>query len=478
MRRINRRDRPSDEDLFRWCIFSVALLWVGFTPRVPLSQNRCVIQRVIRFPSLTGSNSHIESLGAYIVMEEVGGEGVFGNTWQQQLKIHSITRDEFFLELVISRRSMSEEDLIDGSDSNEVPNPYDVSHTDFTIDETPGSGGASNDLNDKDDLGSGHVDENTVSTGADTGENAVKVYEPRRQTPSHILFLPNMSSRASEKDLADFATKLPCKAKKTFVYMSNVACHGFIECATVEDASSNLEFINSRDLEVRGKRILAEFSKRKSVQDRRTYESRQHNRKDREVPERRHRDDRAPRRRSRSPPRGYRTRSPPPREYYRDHRPPDYYRREGPPEDYRYPPRGYEPEHYRREDERRYRDEYPPRREYDSYPPRDAYPHDGYAPAPRGDQPPPLQDSYRAPPPTQDTYRVPPVREAPAPQGYRDSVPPQGYSQEAYRAAPAQGYCQEAAYRAYPQQPVSHPLLSMRPTSVGTIPSYQPYQYR
>ena len=381
---------------------------------------------------------------------------------------------------------MSEEDLIDGSDSNEVPNPYDVSHTDFTIDETPGSGDASNDFNDKDDLGSGHVDENTVSTGVDTGEKAVKVYEPRRQTPSHILFLPNMSSRASEKDLADFATKLPCKAKKTFVYMSNVACHGFIECESVEDASSNLEFINSRELEVRGKRILAEFSKRKSVQDRRTYESRQHNRKDRDAPERRPRDDRPPRRRSRSPPRGYRARSPPPRDYdrYRDYRP-DYYRRDGPPEDYRYPPRGYEPEHYRRDDERRYREEYPPRREYDNYPPRDAYPpsYDGYPPR---DQP--------APHP-QDAYRAPPAREAVPPQGYsqdayrgpstRESVPPQGYSQEAYRAAPAreavppQGYSQEA-YRTYPPQPaaVSHPLLSMRPTSVGTIPSYQPYQYR
>lgn len=330
---------------------------------------------------------------------------------------------------------------------------------------------------------SGENDEHSVSTGDDAGEGEIQTYEPRRQTPSHILFLPNMSSRVSEKDLSDFASKLPCKAKKTFVYMSNVACHGFIECSSTEDATKNLEHINSNNLEVRGKRVIAEFSKRKSVQDRKTYENRQHSRKEREQAEKpRERGDRPVRRRSRSrspPPRSYGRPRSPPREYDRypqRERRDDYYRRDVRPSEFRRsPPRRFDappPESYRREyDERRdYRD-YPPRREYDSYPESAPYPRSSYEPYPGAPR------SYPQP-----------VYPAPAP--VRSASPAAGYPGEAYRqpySQPYPGTVAAAPYGAPASAPaaVAHPLLSMRPTAVGTFqpdvrsaPYPQYHQYR
>lgn len=370
------------------------------------------------------------------------------------------------------------------SDDSESLLPTEANGVIFTLDEPELQATMSSDKPSADntDEPSGPTDKHSVSTGDDAAEGEVEAYEPRRQTPSHILFLPNMSSRVSEKDLSDFATKLPCQAKKTFVYMSNVACHGFIECLAVEDAIKNLEHINSNNLEVRGRRVIAEYSKRKSVQDRKTYENRQHSRKEREQAEKpRERVERPLRRRSRSrspPPRSYGRPRSPPREY--DRYPPrdrrdDYYRREVRPSEFRRsPPRRFDaplPESYRREydDRREYRD-YPPRREYENYPESAPYPRSSYEPYPAAPR------SYPQPvyPVTAPIRSQSPVG-AYASEGYRQPYPP------AYQGAAPVPFAAPVSAPAT----VAHPLLSMRPTAVGTFhpdvrsaPYPQYHQYR
>ena len=348
------------------------------------------------------------------------------------------------------------------SDDREFLDSVDRKEADFFIDEPVQS------LQPNDSLTLEH--DASVSTEVDSAERKVPEYEPRRQTPSHILFLPNMASRTSEKELAEFADQLPCKVKKTFMYMSDVAYHGFIECFSVEQASQNLAHINSHTMEVKGKRVFAEYSRRKSVQDRRTYETRQHVRKERDGPRHHAREASPPgppgprrRSRTRSPARGYRPRSPPrgSRERYppsRDYRD-DYYRRDGPPappsRDYRYPPRHYEgppPPAYRRDYDFRGADEY--HRGYDAYPSR------GY---PRGHSPIPayVDHPYDRHPPS--SYAAP-LQTAPAPPPARDP------------------YLAHVPYGTSAPAPVSHPLLSMRPTSIGTgaqqTAPYHYHQYR
>jgi hypothetical protein len=387
------------------------------------------------------------------------------------------TKTHIFSPASICFESMSKQDIAaETTEEWEFLQSSGKVDTDFTVDE-PDQGS----LDDYQVINhganpTGPTDDPSISTEVDSAERSTDLYKPRQATRSHILFLPNMASRTTEKELAEFAEKLPCKAKKTFMYMSDVAYHGFVECLSTDDASKNLEFINANNLEVRGKRVLAEYSRRKSVQDRQTYENRQHSRKEHENRSGR-RPPREPRRispptrrlappprrmsppplrrrsRSRSPPLGYRTRSPPrptPSRYL----PPretrhEFYRREGPPpSDYRYPPRGYEgppPAPYRRDYEPNragYRGEYD---RYESYPPtRDNYPEAFRGP------PPPYQ-----PHPGREAYHHPTAREphhhpaAPV----REVYPPQPYG-----TAPG------------PAAPVSHPLLSMRPTAIGTAP--------
>ena len=372
--------------------------------------------------------------------------------------------------------SNHDSDRNDGSD-REFLDSFDRKEADFSVDE-PGQL-PKDSFTQEEAYGqpSSTADDPSISTEVDSAERKVPAYEPRRQTPSHILFLPNMASRTSEKELAEFAEHLPCKVKKTFMYMSDVAYHGFIECFSVEEASKNLEHINSHKMEVKGKRVLAEYSRRKSVQDRRTYETRQHVRKERQHGDSGRRPPRhmSPppmrrRSRSRSPPRGYRPRSPPPRGP-RDRYPPprdyrdDYYRREGPPppppREYRYPPRHYADyppaTHHRREYEDRGVDEY---RRYEAYPPPASR---GY---PRGPSPVSTygdnvvydrQPSYatQQPPVASYTPHQPPAAAAPP---VRDPY---------------------MAHVPYGAAPVSHPLLSMRPTSIGTTSSQAPaYQYQ
>ena len=380
---------------------------------------------------------------------------------------------------------MSNKDLItENQETTDFHKSSDQNEASFTIDEPYDESAASEGhASDHDAQPSGKTDGHSLSTAVDSSERKKDVYQPRRQTPSHILFLPNMASRTSEKELAEFAEQLPRKVKKTFMYMSDVAYHGFVECESVEDAIKNLDFINSNTLEVRGKRVLAEFSRRKSVQDRKTYENRQHVRKDRDSSyDRRTREPRRPsppprrRSRSRSPPRGYRPRSPPrpmPRGRYpppRDYRD-EPYRREGPPppSDYRYPPRPYDdraPAPYRRdyERDREYRGSDYDR--YEAYPPRGAYPPESY----RSGPPPAAMKPYREAP--RESYPPPVQREAP--------VAP--YPREAYAppVGPSEPYHQQAYQQpqTYGSAAVSHPLLSMRPTTIGTAPAYQYHQYR
>ena len=308
--------------------------------------------------------------------------------------------------------------------------------------------------------------------------------DARSHKPSHVLFLPNMSRDASERDLSSFASKLPFQPKKTFLYMSESAHHGFIECNTIDHASRNLEFINADNLEVRGRRVLAEFSRRKNVEDRRTYERRQHARKrpdDREDNAPR-REERAPRRRSRSrtPPRPLYRRSPP-RDYGRDRLPPreyrdEYLRREPPirgPREIREPPR--ERDSYR----------YPPSR-YDGPPPsyrrdyEDDYPRQSYRePVQQGYQsgshyPPSSNRGYPPYAQPESHYAPPPVR-SPSPEGYASYSYQQPPSRDPY--APSYGTAAGGGH-------ISHPLLSLqtpvRPTTVGTHPppGYQQYQYK
>ncbi len=153
------------------------------------------------------------------------------------------------------------------------------------------------------------------------GENARRDNSRRggpqgRHPPSPVLFLPNMSYDAKERDLADLAQKCPAKVRKSFMYMSSSAHHGFLECNSIEDATKNLEWINNRNLEVKGKRIFAEYSRRRNVDDRRTYEERQHARKgDEVVPP-----DRRPSSRTTDTAGGYSYRQQPPQETRRSDR--------------------------------------------------------------------------------------------------------------------------------------------------------------
>lgn len=409
-----------------------------------------------------------------------------------------------------------------------------------------------------------------------------------RHPPSPVLFLPNMSYDAKEADLMELAQQCPAPVKKSFMYMSSTAHHGFLECNSVEDATMNLEWINMQNLEVNGKRVFAEYSKRKNVDDRRTYEERQHARKD-EVPERRpysrsdntgysnsrqpqRRDDRnysardqyesyhaAPsgysrtdypsehsaypstgRRRSRSPPRSYKAPPAPAHSssrydrgdyYQRDDRSRQYdkqpvdersrqyekqpvddrsrqYDKYAPPtEDRRYPERQLPPVDERRyqstgsyqgtsDYSRRYND-YPERsrqpepvgrydNDYRSGPPRRetstaaAY-EPNYAPAPYRyspnesypehyresagyDRPP--ADSYRQPPPHEaDIPYHPPTR----PMGAVNPIPHQVAS---YQTSDPYG---GSMVRQAPPSGVSHPLLSIRASPIGTRPSYPSY---
>ena len=335
--------------------------------------------------------------------------------------------------------------------------------------------------------------------------------------PSQVLFLPNMSPHANERDLADLSKRCPGKVRKTFMYMSSSAHHGFVECESIDDASRILDWINNSYIEVRGKRVFAEYSRRKNVEDRSTYEHRQSIRKEHSGVSRPHADrgpyrkddyvddraayrrDRGPsyrpsppndsgayraidrppyrrdddsyrgprdggnyRRRSRSPPaRGGRPRSPPrspPRSYppRGDYREDPHYRRER--DQYSgYPPQGYPP-HY---EERQYN--------YDRRP----QPYDDYHHAPPASRPYPDSGPYRQPPPQYDEYR--PREPAYHPGGapyYPEALPP-------YQPKPSQA-------------PVAHPLLSLqpaavtgplpvRPTPIGTRPppaAYPPYPYK
>ena len=340
--------------------------------------------------------------------------------------------------------------------------------------------------------------------------------------PSQVLFLPNMSPHANERDLADLSKRCPGKVRKTFMYMSSSAHHGFVECESIEDASRILDWINNSYIEVRGKRVFAEYSRRKNVEDRSTYEHRQSIRKEHNGAARHsadrgpyrkddYVDDRAPYRRDRGPSYrpspsndtgAYRAIDRPPHrrddESYRGYRDGGNYRRRsrsppargGPP---RSPPRSYPPRGEYRED-RHYRQDrdqysgypppgYPPQYDerqynYDRRPQQPAY--DDYAHAPQPSRPYHEPGPYRQPPPHYDDYRAreqayhPPPGHAPhgsAPY-YPEPLPP-------YQPKPSQA-------------PVAHPLLSLQPTSVsgpapvrptpiGTRPppaAYPPYPYK
>ena len=285
---------------------------------------------------------------------------------------------------------MSKQDhIIDSKDQPEFLQSTGDVDADFVVDEPDKDYDAETNSLDHEVQPSGTTDDPSISTEVDSAEPKAQLYKPRHSSPSHILFLPNMASRTTEKELADFADQLPCKAKKTFMYMSDTAYHGFVECTCVEDATQNLEFINSHNLTVRNKRVLAEYSKRKNVQDRRTYENRQHARKEEDTTRRR--GEPRPRRRSRTPPR----RRSPPRDYPRE----DRYRREYPPADYRQGARyEQEPPSYRREFDDRH-----------GYP-RQA-PRYETGPRPRDDYP--AYDDYRRPAPESYPSRRP-ERSAPA----------------------------------------------------------------
>ena len=341
----------------------------------------------------------------------------------------------------------------------------------------------------------------------------------RMASPSQVLFLPNMSPHANERDLADLSKRCPGKVRKTFMYMSSSAHHGFVECETIDDASKILDWINNSYIEVRGKRVFAEYSRRKNVEDRSTYEHRQSIRKEHTSAPRQHQDrgpyrkddyvdDRPPYRRDRgssfrpSPPNdsgAYRAIDRPPYrrddDSYRGSRDGGNYRRRsrsppargGPP---RSPPRSYPPRGDYREDShyRRERDQYsgypphgyPPQYEdrpydYDRRPQPPAY--DDYHRAPPTSRPYHDSGPYRQPPPQYDEYRPrePAYHPHPSHGGapyYPDTLPP-------YQPKPSQA-------------PVAHPLLSIqpsavtgpapvRPTTIGLRPpsaAYPPYPYK
>ena len=311
----------------------------------------------------------------------------------------------------------------------------------------------------------------------------------RVASPSQVLFLPNMSPHANERDLADLSKRCPGKVRKTFMYMSSSAHHGFVECESIDDASRILDWINNSYIEVRGKRVFAEFSRRKNVEDRSTYEHRQSIRKEssgvasRGPSERGsyrkddYVDDRGPHRRDRgssfrsgqpSDSGAYRAIDRPP--HRRDEEPHSYrqYREEGshrrrsrsppsrsgPP---RSPPRGAYPSRGDHREDNYYRRE---RDQYQGYPPYEyeRRPHDDYhAPPPsRSYQPAYESSQYRQAPPQYDEYR---------PRDY-PSYPPSG---PGYSGQPAP-YYQEPHPQYPPKQapvPVAHPLLSLQPSAVS-----------
>ena len=303
----------------------------------------------------------------------------------------------------------------------------------------------------------------TVEEPVQNARRDGRTHQPRHP-PCPILFLPNMSSNAFEKDLAEFALLLPAPVIRTFMYMSDAAHHGFVESATVDEGTQNLEYINSHDMEVKGKKIVAEYSRRRTVEDRRTYEQRQHRRKATD-------DHPAPRerRRSRSPPsRGYPTR----REYERYPQREERYesRHDRYPQE-RHPSRGYPP----REDRYPSRDERYPPRDYAPGPPRDyVLPPREYAPPPREYAPP----SHEYAPPSRD-YDPPPRDYHPAPRDYphapREYAPPSREYPPAHREYAPREYGSADQYQRpydphYPAEPgyqrQEHPIgyPSSRPT--------------
>jgi len=393
-----------------------------------------------------------------------------------------------------------------------------------------------------------HVDASKPETlsagkaGNQSSKSEVIPHEPRVQKPSNVLFLPNMSRDASEKDLAAFATKLPFPPKKTFLYMSDTAHHGFVECTTVEHASRNLEFINADNLEVQGRRVLAEYSRRRNVEDRRTYERRQHARK-----RSNHREESAPRRvprrrsRSRTPPRPLSRRSPP-RDRYGPREPRDeYYRREPLPplrrepvrerEAFRYPPSRYEGHASRYEPTSRYEGPPPSRHEPSSryegpasrYEPTSRFealpsrheptsryegPSSRHEPTSRYDGPPPSSRPEGAPsrydaPPASSGYRRDYEEDLAPRQSYREPAyepgshypPPNrtgaypSYTGESHYTAPARSPSPEG-YASYSYQqapasygtsagPISHPLLSLQtPVRPTAVGTHPPHGYQ
>ena len=404
------------------------------------------------------------------------------------------------IEVIMTRQQSSRSTKRDTKASEES----ELTKEDFTIDEPKASTANSEQQDIKTHAEKSAKEESAEQTH---GEKPQTKYDPRNQTPANVIFLPNIARGAQEKDLYEFGETLPCKPAKTFVYMSDTAYHGFIECASVEDGIKNLEHINSNELMLKNKRVLAEYSRRKNVLDRDTYEKRQHVRKARgERPSDRDRRD-EPRQRRRS-------RSPPYRESYRSDRGRDWDRDDRWSKDrWDYPSRGgsswrdddwkrsdnygkwpnyekqqswdrgYDDRHSSRQKEWDY--EYPSRGGSSSYqqPAYDQYesrypPADRHRYPPREQYPPyepqgyPEPSAYAHPPAAApyDAYRgeapLPVLQGAshPAPTGYRQSPPPSAYGGQ---AAPA------------------HPLLSLqqpvRATPIGTQqPSYgHPYpQYK
>jgi len=316
--------------------------------------------------------------------------------------------------------------------------------------------------------------------------------------PSAVLFLPNMSQHANERDLMDLSKRCPGKIKKTFMYMSTSAHHGFLECDSVDDASRILDWINNSFIEVRGKRVFAEYSRRKTVEDRMTYEHRQTLRKEGDTggadngpyrrdpppsdrrPYRQHsgapyRDDRrggrhddyAPRRRSRSPPQRSPPRYAPPAGHRGEYE--DYHYPRGGMDHRRAPPPASDLAYDYHRSSRYEPPSFAPRgpREYDDYPPRHA---------PSYDMP-----SYRAGGQYEDYARPPPRDDR------HEHLP--------YTPAASYGsYHPEQTLAPYQPKPaVSHPLMSfhpsssggsmppVRPTTIGTrigAPTHNPYPYK
>ena len=135
----------------------------------------------------------------------------------------------------------------------------------------------------------------------DSDRSAYVPPPPVSPAPCRIVFLPHLSLETSERDLVESVRPFRGSTGKIFLFCQENIRHGFLEFEDIRSATDFVRDTQTRPFVIRGKRLIAEFSKRETLYPRdrgtRTNRGRRSNSKDEKIP----------RARARSP--SYRSRS-------------------------------------------------------------------------------------------------------------------------------------------------------------------------